>query len=147
MMSGLLSPPVQGKAFDDFLRDVAPVSRGQRGWAPSDGPMPALYLSHGAPPLFNDAHWIAQLFAWSQSMPKPTAILIVSAHWEAAPMSLSASGAATPLVYDFGGFAQRYFSMQYATPDASALAARVIASMPDTEPVHEHASRGLDHGA
>ena len=37
--------------------------------------------------------------------------------------------------------------MAYATPDAGALAARVAAMMPDSEPVHQHASRGLDHGA
>lgn len=37
--------------------------------------------------------------------------------------------------------------MTYATPDASALAARIAAALPDTEPVHQHASRGLDHGA
>ena len=37
--------------------------------------------------------------------------------------------------------------MPYATPDASALAARVAAMMPATEPVHQHPSRGLDHGA
>jgi 4,5-DOPA dioxygenase extradiol len=146
MMSGLLSPPVQGKAFDDFLRDVAPVSRGQRGWAPSDGPMPALYLSHGAPPLFNDAHWIAQLFAWSQSMPKPSAILIVSAHWESAPLAISSPRAGTPLVYDFGGFARRFFEMTYATPDASALAKDVTALLSGHH-IYEHPSRGLDHGA
>ena len=134
-------------AFDAFLRDDAPVSRAQVRWTPDDGPMPALYLSHGAPPLFEDALWISELFAWSQTMPKPTAILIVSAHWESAPLSLSATGANTPLVYDFGGFDQRYFEMTYPTPDASALAARVAATMPDAEPVHQHARRGLDHGA
>ena len=37
--------------------------------------------------------------------------------------------------------------MTYATPDATALAQRIAAMMPDTEPVHQHASRGLDHGA
>ena len=74
-------------------------------------------------------------------------MLIVSAHWEAAPVSLSASSAGTPLVYDFGGFARKYYEMTYETPDASALAARVAAMMPDTEPVHQHPSRGLDHGA
>lgn len=42
--------------------------------------MPAMYLSHGAPPLFDDPHWIDQLFSWSQALPKPQAILIVSAH-------------------------------------------------------------------
>jgi 4,5-DOPA dioxygenase extradiol len=72
-------------------------------------------------------------------------VLIVSAHWESAPLMLSASGA--PLVYDFGGFDPKYYRMTYQTPDASALAARVTALMPDTEPVHQHPSRGLDHGA
>jgi 4,5-DOPA dioxygenase extradiol len=60
---------------------------------------------------------------------------------------ISSPDAGTPLVYDFGGFAQRYFQMRYETPDASAMAKRVAAAMPDTEPVHQHASRGLDHGA
>jgi 4,5-DOPA dioxygenase extradiol len=109
--------------------------------------MPALYLSHGSPALFEDALWMSELFGWSQALPKPTAILIVSAHWESAPLTLSATGPGTPLVYDFGGFAQRYFRMTYRTPDAGALAARVAASMPDSEPVHQHTSRGLDHGA
>jgi 4,5-DOPA dioxygenase extradiol len=146
-MSSPLHPGVAGGAFDAFLRDTAPSSRAQRTWVPSDGPMPALYLSHGAPPLFDDPLWISQLFRWSQALPKPTAVLIVSAHWEAAPISLSASAAGTPLVYDFGGFARRYFQMTYATPGAGALAARVAAAMPAGEPVHQHASRGLDHGA
>ncbi|MGV3561944.1 MAG: dioxygenase [Nocardioides sp.] len=107
--------------------------------------MPALYIGHGAPPLLDDPVWSGQLRAWAGKLPRPTAILIVSAHWESAPVSLSASGA--PLVYDFGGFAPKYYAEQYATPDASALAARVAAMMPSTEPVHQHGSRGLDHGA
>lgn len=143
----VLHPEVPGGAYDAFLRDVAPDGRGQRPWTPADGPMPALYLSHGAPPLFDDPLWIRQLFGWARSLPKPTAILIVSAHWESAPLSLSASGAGTPLVYDFGGFARRYYTMTYPTPDAGDLAARVASAMPDTEPVHQHRSRGLDHGA
>ena len=107
--------------------------------------MPALYIGHGAPPLLDDPVWSGQLAAWAADLPRPTAILIVSAHWESAPVSLSASGA--PLVYDFGGFAPKYFQMTYETPDATALAARIAARMPATEPVHQHGSRGLDHGA
>ena len=107
--------------------------------------MPALYLGHGAPPLLDDPVWSGQLAAWAADLPRPSAILIVSAHWESAPVSLSASQA--PLVYDFGGFAEKYYRMTYETPDASALAARVAAMMPASEPVHQHASRGLDHGA
>jgi len=110
-----------------------------------DTRMPALYIGHGAPPLLDDPLWSGQLAAWAQDLPRPKAILIVSAHWESAPVSLSANGA--PLVYDFGGFAPKYYSMTYATPDATALARRVAAMMPDTEPVHQHTSRGLDHGA
>ena len=107
--------------------------------------MPALYIGHGAPPLLDDPTWSGQLAAWAQDLPKPKAILIVSAHWESAPVMLSANGA--PLVYDFGGFAPRYYQMTYETPDATALAQRVAAMMPASEPVHQHTSRGLDHGA
>ncbi|GAA1442472.1 class III extradiol ring-cleavage dioxygenase [Mycobacterium cookii] len=107
--------------------------------------MPALYIGHGAPPLLDDPIWSGQLSAWARDLPRPTAILIVSAHWESAPVSLSASGA--PLVYDFGGFAPKYYQITYETPDATALAQRVAAMMPSTEPVHQHATRGLDHGA
>ncbi len=107
--------------------------------------MPALYLGHGAPPLLDDPIWSGQLSAWARDLPRPRAILIVSAHWESAPVSLTASRA--PLVYDFGGFAPKYYQMTYETPDATALARRVKAMMPDGEPVHQHATRGLDHGA
>lgn len=109
--------------------------------------LPALYIGHGAPPLLDDPVWSGELRAWAGDLPRPTAILIVSAHWESAPVSLSATASGTPLVYDFGGFAPKYYKETYVTPDASALAARVAAMMPDHEPVHQHASRGLDHGA
>jgi 4,5-DOPA dioxygenase extradiol len=111
----------------------------------NDTRMPALYIGHGAPPLLDDPIWSGQLAAWAADLPRPKAILIVSAHWESAPLSLSAQG--VPLVYDFGGFAPRYYQMTYETPDATALAQRVASLMPDTEPVHQHTSRGLDHGA
>ena len=122
-----------GRALAEYLRAAAWAGSGQ----PEDGNMPALYLSHGAPPVFNDAHWMDQLFSWSRSIPKPTAILIVSAHWETAPLALSSPAVGTRLVYDFSGFGRRYFSMTYPSPDASALAAEVTALMSDLEPVHE----------
>jgi len=109
--------------------------------------MPALYIGHGAPPLLDDPVWSAQLRDLAAGLPRPSAILIVSAHWESAPLSLSASGPGVELVYDFGGFAERYYRMTYRTPAADALAQRVAAMMPDHEPVHQHATRGLDHGA
>jgi 4,5-DOPA dioxygenase extradiol len=109
--------------------------------------MPALYIGHGAPPLLDDPVWSGELRALAAALPRPKAILIVSAHWESAPLALSASGPGTELVYDFGGFEAKYYRMRYDTPDATPLAQRVAAMMPGTERVHRHASRGLDHGA
>ncbi|WP_133916132.1 dioxygenase family protein [Streptomyces sp. NBC_00582] len=146
-MRSILDPETPGGAYDAFLTGALPRARAQRAWTPADGPLPALYLSHGAPPLFDDGPWLRQLFDWAQSLPKPTAILIVSAHWEDAPLAVSASAAGTPLVYDFGGFHPRYYRMRYDTPDATALAHRVAATMPDGVPLHQHTRRGLDHGA
>ena len=113
----------------------------------TDTRMPALYIGHGAPPLLDDPLWSSQLRSLAADLPRPKAILIVSAHWESAPLMLSASGPGVGLVYDFGGFEERYYRMTYPTPEADELAARVAAMMPDTEPVHQHPSRGLDHGA
>ena len=143
----IIHPEMPGAPFDAFLAGRAPEAKTAKAWTEADGPMPALYLSHGAPPVFDDPHWIDQLFTWSQSMPKPKGIVIVSAHWETAPPALSAPGAGTPLVYDFGGFAARYHQMTYPTPDAVELAIRVAAMMPDAEPLYQHPTRGLDHGA
>jgi len=143
----IFDPEVPAGAYDDFVAEAAPRSAAQRGWEPSDGPLTALYMGHGAPPLLDDALWMSQLAAWTHTMPKPRAVLIVSAHWEAAPLMLSAPAAGTPLVYDFGGFQRRYYTLTYATPDASALAREVASLMPSTEPAHQHPSRGLDHGA
>jgi 4,5-DOPA dioxygenase extradiol len=141
------APYVPAGAYDGFVGPALLTSRTQRVWTPDDGPLPSIYVSHGAPPLLDDASWMQDLFGWSQALPKPTAILIVSAHWESAPLLLSTTTAATTPIYDFGGFAPRFSTLRYDTPDASELAATVAALMPDTEPVHQHVSRGLDHGA
>lgn len=143
----IMNPTRPSEAFEQFLRGQAQLSSTNPTWSAADDALPSIYLSHGAPPLFDDPHWMNQLFGWSQSMPKPKAILIVSAHWESAPISLSAPDAGTPLVYDFAGFAPVYYRMTYPTPDAGELASRVTAMMPATEPVHQQANRGLDHGA
>ena len=146
-MTDVINPAIPAGAYDDFLPEALPGARSQRAWTPADGPLPAIYLSHGAPPLLDDGPWLRQLFGWAQALPKPKAILIVSAHWEDAPLMLSAPGAHTPLFYDFGGFHPRYYTMKYDTPDASALTERVAAMMPDGEPLYQHPKRGLDHGA
>lgn len=107
--------------------------------------MPALFISHGAPPLVDDALWSGQLRQLAAELPRPRAILVVSAHWEAAPLMLGATEP-VPLVYDFGGFARRYYEVTYPAPGAPGLADRVAAMMPATEHV-VRTNRGLDHGA
>jgi 4,5-DOPA dioxygenase extradiol len=108
--------------------------------------LPALYIGHGAPMLLDDALWTSQLSQIATNLEKPKAILIVSAHWESAPITLSNPLAGTPLVYDFSGFDQKFYQMTYQSPDAQELAKKVVALMPDTEPV-AMTNRGLDHGA
>ncbi|MFE7189975.1 dioxygenase [Kitasatospora sp. NPDC057541] len=109
--------------------------------------MPALYLSHGAPPLADDPIWPGELAAWSAGLPRPKAILMVSAHWEEAPLALGAV-TTVPLVYDFWGFPEHYYRVQYAAPGAPELAERVrkLLRAPGT-PVQDIPDRGLDHGA
>jgi len=108
--------------------------------------LPALYLGHGAPTMLDDESWPVELAAWARTLPRPKAILTVSAHWQSAPLTLGATAPA-PLVYDFYGFPERYYQVRYDSPGAPELAARVKALMPPGEPVAERPERGLDHGA
>lgn len=114
--------------------------------------MPVLYLSHGAPPLADDALWTGQLAAWSRELPRPRAVLMVSAHWESAPVTLAATRT-VPLQYDFSGFPRHYYDVRYEAPGAPGLADRVrqllggSGSGAGGTPVAEAPERGLDHGA
>jgi 4,5-DOPA dioxygenase extradiol len=107
---------------------------------------PALYIGHGAPMLLDDQLWTSQLKDIAGKIERPSAILIVSAHWESAPITLSNPAANTPLVYDFSGFDRKFYEMTYNSPDASELAAKVAALMPKNESIAQ-SNRGLDHGA
>jgi 4,5-DOPA dioxygenase extradiol len=135
--------------FAEHLRRVHAAEHADphREWTTDDGALPALYLSHGGGPMpLESPEWLTPLHDWARSLPRPTAVLVVSAHWESAPLALSATRPAD-LVYDFGGFDPMYSAVRYDTPEATALADRVRALLPDSEHVHQHASRGLDHGA
>ena len=109
---------------------------------------PVLYLSHGAPPLADDAAWTRQLSRWSGDLPRPASVLIVSAHWELAPIAVSATSGDVPLLYDFWGFPQRYYEVTYDAPGAPGLARSVAGLLSGAgETLHQDPTRGLDHGA
>lgn len=105
---------------------------------------PVLYLSHGAPPLADDSLWTHELRTWGQALGKPKNILMVSAHWEYAPIAVSSTTPGTPLVYDFWGFPQKYYEVTYDAPPAPELA-QDVANLLGT--LHQDPERGLDHGA
>lgn len=109
--------------------------------------MPVIFAAHGAPVLLDDAAWMAELAAWAKALPKPSAVLMISAHWDERPLSLGATRP-VPLVYDFSGFPERYYQTMYPAPGAPALAARVRELLGRKSiPFAEDTQRGLDHGA
>lgn len=85
---------------------------------------------------------MGELRGWAEKMPRPSAILIVSAHWQTAPMALSATRP-VPLVYDFYGFPEHYYAMRYDSPGAPGLAAKVKGLMPATEPILDRETREI----
>jgi len=105
-----------------------------------------LFQAHGAPPLLDDPGWIGELAAWAQALPRPKAIVVVSAHWEARPLSIGAVRP-VPLIYDFSGFPEKFYRLQYAAPGAPDVAQRVRDLMTAARiPVTDEPTRGLDHG-
>ena len=139
-----LKPEAATRAVSPEEQAGAVAERAHRANTP--GRMPTLYIGHGAPPLVDDALWVAELAAWAKALPRPKAVLMVSAHWENAPLTMGATQTGVPLVYDFGGFPERYYRVQYQSPGAPQLAADVRKLLSDQK-VADEPERGLDHGA
>jgi 4,5-DOPA dioxygenase extradiol len=109
--------------------------------------MPAIFLAHGSPLLLDDQPWVDQLGAWAGALPRPRAILILSAHWLDAPATIGATRT-MPLVYDFYGFPDRFYQVTYAAPGAPELAAQVRGALAEAGIAStDNPGRGLDHGA
>jgi 4,5-DOPA dioxygenase extradiol len=136
------TPPTESE-----IREAAGRVTGQATAGVVAGRMPAVYLGHGAPPLVDDPLWVAELAAWGHALPRPAAILVVSAHWETSPAALGATNDGVPLIHDFYGFPERYYRATYPAPAAPELAGRVRALLEPAEPVQALPERGLDHGA
>jgi 4,5-DOPA dioxygenase extradiol len=107
--------------------------------------MPAIFLAHGSPFLLDDGKWVGELSAWARALPRPRAILMLSAHWVDRPITIGATRR-VPLVYDFYGFPAKYYQTTYDAPPAPELAARLRGILA-SEPIAEAPERGLDHGA
>jgi 4,5-DOPA dioxygenase extradiol len=108
--------------------------------------MPVLFLAHGAPILMDDPGWVGELGALARELPRPSSILMLSAHWEKRPATFGATQP-VPLFYDFYGFPERYYQVTYPAPGAPALASRLRALLGERGTTVASSERGLDHGA
>jgi len=109
-------------------------------------PLPALFLGHGNPMnAISHNTWTAAWRRIGEHLPRPRAILAISAHWYVPATAVTIS-AAPRTIHDFGGFPKELFQVQYRAPGDPELARRIqrllapIDVMPDE-------SWGLDHGS
>jgi len=110
--------------------------------------MNSLFLSHGAPTLpLTDTPARAYLMQIGGTIPRPTAILVVSAHWETEQPTVNAVDW-NETIHDFSGFPRPLYDMRYPAPGDPQLAVR-IADLLDGAGLATKIDRqrGLDHGA
>lgn len=107
--------------------------------------MPALFIGHGSPMnAVLDNAFTRAMTALGRALPKPAAVLCVSAHW-LTERELRLNGAAPyETIYDFYGFPDELYRIKYAPPPALNAARRTAALFSPAPPVD---GRGLDHGA
>lgn len=108
--------------------------------------MPVLFIGHGSPMLLvEDNPWTKNWYNIAQNIPKPKAILCISAHWESAHSAVIAH-AKPELIYDFYGFPPPLYTQQYPVSGSPELARRVQQLwLPENVLIEEE--RGFDHGS
>jgi 4,5-DOPA dioxygenase extradiol len=110
--------------------------------------VPAIFVSHGAPdlPLRSGAapDFLKQL---GRTLPKPQAILVISAHWSTQQPTVSfATNPRT--IHDFYGFPAALHQLDYPAPGAIELTQRVVELLSEKAiGCHQSMDYGLDHGA
>lgn len=110
-----------------------------------------LYLPHGGGPmpLLGDPAHAGMVDFWKQmakQFPKPDAIVMISAHWEADVVSITASEA-PELIYDYYNFPPETYEYQYPSPGHPELAKQMAEMLAASNiPVKLAAERGYDHG-
>src|SRR3954451_12967277 len=107
--------------------------------------MPAIFFGHGNPmnALYRNA-WTEGWAAIGSSVPKPKAILCISAHWYVPTLAVTLMERPRT-IHDFGGFPRELFEYQYPAPGSPELAARVQQLL-ETEVYADERQWGLDHG-
>ena len=110
--------------------------------------LPTLFLSHGAPTLSLDPGATGAFWRkLAQELPRPKAVLCVSAHWMSEEPLVSAPER-NETIHDFYGFPEPLYRMSYPAPGAPALAERVAGLLAGAGIANGiDRSRGLDHGA
>ena len=111
--------------------------------------LPTIFVSHGSPMLaLQDSPARRFLQGLGQSLPRPSAIAVVSAHWETAGGPAVSLATQPATIHDFGGFPQALFDMRYPAPGAPAAAERAATLLEAAGiPAGRSTTRGLDHGA
>ncbi len=108
--------------------------------------MPVLFIGHGSPMTIEQPRRLAEWQAWGAALPRPRAVLMISAHWETRPLMLGATDT-QPLIYDFYGFPESYYQLSYPAPGAPELARRVAELLGEAGVAYgERPERGWDHG-
>ncbi len=110
--------------------------------------LPSLFISHGSPMLALEPGLSGPALArLALELPRPKAIVVVSAHWESQSLLLTA-GAQPRTWHDFGGFPAPLYAVQYPAPGAPQLAREIAQQLNDAGlPAELDAQRPFDHGA
>ena len=112
----------------------------------STAKMPVLFLGHGSPMnAIEENEFVKGFRNIAKTIPKPNAILCVSAHWETKGTFVTAMQN-PPTIHDFGGFPKALFDVQYPAPGSPELAKETKSIVTKTE-VGLDEKWGLDHGA
>ena len=109
--------------------------------------MPLVFLGHGSPMnAIEDNPYARSWAALGQNLPRPQAILVVSAHWMTRGTTLVSVNAKPETIHDFYGFPPELHAMQYPAPGAPEMAREVV-TMLASHHAEEDETWGLDHGA
>ncbi len=109
--------------------------------------MPALFLGHGSPMnVLEDNQYTQTWQRLGQELPRPKAIVVVSAHWFTKGTGVTAMEQ-PKTIHDFGGFPQALFDTQYAAPGSPELAQRVVELLAPAPVVLDKEAWGFDHGS